>query len=155
VQTYDEAAIQQQNSGDPMKYENARIAIASDSGRDVSSHFGRAPLYVVLTMKNGHVVAREERPKFTPHVTGGQHMHQHDQGQHSLHHSAMVDPILDCQVVVARGMGDGAYIHLTEAGLDVLLSELHTVEEVASAIESGSIQHQPTRLHAHGHPRRS
>ena len=134
-----------------MELKNAKIAIASDDGNNVSSHFGRAPFYAVLTMKDGEVAGREQRPKLAPHGSGGQHVHEGDHSPHSAHHSAMVEPILDCQVVIARGMGDGAYIHLTEAGLAVILSELHSVDEIAAAVRSGALEHQPQRLHQHGH----
>ncbi len=134
-----------------MELKNAKIAIASDDGKNVSSHFGRAPFYAVLTMKDGEVAGREQRPKMAPHGSGGQHGHAEDHAPHSAHHGAMVEPILDCQVVIARGMGDGAYVHLTEAGLAVILSELHSVDDIATAVRSGSLEHQPQRLHQHGH----
>ncbi len=134
-----------------MELKNAKIAIASDVSKNVSSHFGRAPFYAVLTMKEGEVAGREQRPKTAPQGSGGPHVHAEDRAPHSAHHSAMVEPILDCQVVIARGMGDGAYIHLTGAGLAVILSELHSVDDIAMAVRSGSLEHQPQRLHQHGH----
>lgn len=149
VQSYQDVPAHQKEKGDFMELKNVKIAIASDDGRNVSSHFGRAPLYTVLTMKDGEVAGREQRPKLAPHASGG---HADDHAPHSAHHSAMVEPILDCQVVIARGMGDGAYIHLTESGLTVILSQLHSVDEVAAAIRSGSLEHQPQRLHEHGRP---
>ena len=131
-----------------MEMTQAKIAVASDDGNNVSSHFGRAPYYTVLTMKDGAVAAREQRAKVAPHGHGHEPGESH--ASHGAHHGAMLDPIRDCQVVIARGMGDGAYIHLTEAGLAVILTQLHSVEEVAEAVGSGSLQHQPQRLHQHG-----
>ncbi len=133
-----------------MDLRNAKIAIASDDGQNVSSHFGRAPYYTVLTLKGGSVQAREVRSKFAPHGQGEHHGDGHH-GPHEHKHAAMVESILDCQVVVARGMGDGAYSHLTNAGLATILTELHTVDEVAAAASSGALQHQEARLHHHGH----
>jgi predicted Fe-Mo cluster-binding NifX family protein len=46
-----------------------KIAIATDDGRTVSMHFGRAAHYAVLTVENGVVTARELRDKFSPHGT--------------------------------------------------------------------------------------
>ncbi len=133
-----------------MDLNNAKIAVATDDGKTVSSHFGRAPLYAVLTIAEGKVVQIEQRQKFAPHASGGHHL-VHDHAAHADHHSAMVQPIHDCQVVVARGMGDGAYIHLSEAGLVVILSNLHTIEEIAAAASSGALAHQPERVHHHAH----
>jgi predicted Fe-Mo cluster-binding NifX family protein len=135
-----------------MDFRNAKIAVASDDGQNVSSHFGRAPYYAVITLEKGSVVARERREKFAPHMQGEHHGDGgHQQGQHEHKHAAMVDSIRDCQVVVARGMGDGAYIHLTSAGLTTILTHLHTVEEVAQAAAQGALEHQDKRLHHHGH----
>ena len=133
-----------------MDLNNVKIAIATDDGQNVSSHFGRAPYYSVLTVENRVVVAREQRPKFAPH--GGQHA-EHGAEHHEAHqhrHSAMVEPIRDCKIVVARGMGDGAYIHLTEAGMETVLTSVHTVKEVEEAVREGTLQHQPERVHHHG-----
>ncbi|MGA9120109.1 MAG: NifB/NifX family molybdenum-iron cluster-binding protein, partial [Bacteroidota bacterium] len=98
-----------------MDLKNAKVAVTSDDGANVTSHFGRAPFYVVLTIQDGKVVAREQRSKIAPHnAERHEEGHQHNHGHN---HSQMVEPILDCQAVVARGMGDGAYVHLTQAGL--------------------------------------
>jgi predicted Fe-Mo cluster-binding NifX family protein len=135
-----------------MDFRNAKIAVASDDGQNVSSHFGRAPYYAVITLENGTVVSRESREKFAPHASGEQHGEgdgHHEPHQHK--HAAMVDSIRDCQVVVARGMGDGAYVHLTSAGLTTILTHLHTVDEVAQAAGQGALEHQDRRLHHHGH----
>ncbi len=149
VQGYGDPGTYQNKNEDPMDLTNAKIAVASDDGKNVSSHFGRAPYYAVLTMKDGNVGGVEQRLKFAPHAAGGEQTHD-DHSPHAAHHHAMVNPILDCQVVVARGMGDGAYIHLAEAGLTVILSDLHSVDEIAAAARSGSLIHQPARLHKHG-----
>ena len=134
-----------------MDLNNAMIAVASDDGKNVSSHFGRAPYYAVLRVQDGKVTGREQRPKVAPHAQGEHHTQEHDHSPHAAHHSAMVEPIRDCQLVIARGMGDGAYIHLTEAGLAVILTELHSVDDIESAVISGNLLHQPERLHQHGH----
>ncbi len=131
-----------------MDLKNAKVAVTGDDGANVTSHFGRAPFYVVLTIQDGKVVAREQRSKIAPHnAERHEEGHQHNHGHN---HSQMVEPILDCQAVVARGMGDGAYVHLTQAGLTTILTEVHSVDEVARAILEGTLLHQPQRVHAHG-----
>ncbi len=151
VQTYETTLSPTQHIEGPMDLKNAKIAIASDDGRNVSSHFGRAPYYAIVTMKDGQSAARELRQKFAPHGSSLQPDEGDYHGPHQQKHAAMVEPILDCQVVVARGMGDGAYVHLTSAGLTTVLTSLHTVDDVAQAASQGTLQHQETRLHHHGH----
>jgi len=38
-----------------------KIAVISDDGKTISRHFGRAPYYLVLTVEDGKIVAREQR----------------------------------------------------------------------------------------------
>lgn len=133
-----------------MDIRNAKIAIVTDEGNSVSSHFGRAPYYEVLTFQDGKVTNRERRDKFAPHHAhegDGHHHHGEHDHDHGHRHQSMVESIRDCQVVVARGMGNGAYEHLTRAGLATVLTSLHTIQEVADAVASGSLEHQPTRIH--------
>ena len=40
-----------------------KIAAVSEDGVTISQHFGRAPFYVVLTIEDGKIVARETRDK--------------------------------------------------------------------------------------------
>ena len=132
-----------------MDVRNAKIAIVTDEGTTVSSHFGRALHYEVLTFHDGQIAQRERREKFSPHARGeGEGMqHQHHEGNHGT----MLAPIRDCQIVVARGMGNGAYMHLTSDGFTVYLTDLHTIDEVANAIATGNLHHNEGRVHHKDH----
>ena len=131
-----------------MDLTNAAVAIATDDGTTVSSHFGQARYYEVITLAGGKVVRRERREKaghhsFGPEGSGhGEHDHEH-------RHQTMVSPILDCQAVVVRGMGLGAVEHLRQANLVPVLTGLHTIDEVVAAIGSGSLESDPRRVHQH------
>jgi predicted DNA-binding protein (UPF0251 family)/predicted Fe-Mo cluster-binding NifX family protein len=149
VQTYQTS--QEKHIEETMDLQNAKIAVASDDGKNVSSHFGRAPYYTVLTLKEGKVLSCELRHKFAPHHHGESEGERGHHGMHAdLKHASMVESILDCQVVIARGMGDGAYAHLTQAGLTTILTALHTVDEVTKAASEGTLTHQEQRIHHHG-----
>ena len=132
-----------------MDTKNAKLAIVTDDGMTVSSHFGRAPYYEVITFADGVVKQRERREKHSPHAMMEQHGdgHQHHGGDHDL----MLAPVLDCQVVVARGMGQGAYTHLASNGFEVYLTDLRTIDEVAQAIASGTLHHNDARIHHKDH----
>ena len=138
-----------------MDIQNAKIAVVTEEGTTISSHFGRAQYYEVLTFQDGKLVHRERREKFAPHGMGEGHgaAHQHHGGKHET----MLEPIRDCQVVIARGMGDGAYAHLTSGGFTTLLTDLHSIDEVVSAVASGTLQHDARRVHhkQHAHSLRS
>ncbi|MFP3854717.1 MAG: NifB/NifX family molybdenum-iron cluster-binding protein, partial [Anaerolineales bacterium] len=105
-----------------------------------------AQQYAVITIQNGEVAGRELRPKFSPHAEGADQ--QHASG--SVKHHRMVDPILDCQVLVARGIGQGAHGHLIEADIQPLLTGVKLIEEAVSMYLAGELEHEENRMHAHG-----
>lgn len=78
--------------------------------------------------------------------TGG---HHDDAESHDNRHRAMVSPITDCEVVVVRGMGQGAVDHLRQANLVPILTSLQKIEDVISAVASGSLDHDSRRIHQH------
>ncbi len=132
-----------------MPTDATRIAFVVEEDVDrISAHFGRSKTYLVVTLDAGEEVARETRPKFVAHGKHQDFPHEHSHGEG--HHGQMVDPILDCQLVVARGMGQGAANHLKNAGIEVLLTDIKTVNEALSAYQTGQLVNQPDRLHAHG-----
>jgi hypothetical protein len=44
-----------------------RMAVATDDGRAIGRHFGRARMYAVLTVQDGAVTSRQLRDKSAPH----------------------------------------------------------------------------------------
>lgn len=134
-----------------MDLKNAVIAIATDDGTTVSSHFGRARFYEVLNFSDGKVTKRERREKAGHHSfvqAAGEHEH-HSGEAHEDRHQTMVSPVLDCQAVVVRGMGQGAVEHLRRSNLLPVLTELHTIDEVIAAIAAGTLDNDPGRIHQH------
>jgi predicted Fe-Mo cluster-binding NifX family protein len=141
-----------------MDLRNAVIAIVTDDGTTVSSHFGRARFYEVITLTDGKVIKRERREKaghhtFASEEAEGEHEHGHGES-HERRHQTMVSPILDCRAVIVRGMGQGAVDHLRSANLIPVLTNLDTIDEVISAIATGSLDHDERRIHQHGHGHR-
>ena len=93
-----------------------KIAAVSDDETTISQHFGRAPLYVVVTVEEGKVIGKETRNK-TGHHTFATHQpphfaadekHGYDTGS-QVKHQSMSETISDCQVLLTGGMGWGAY----------------------------------------------
>jgi predicted Fe-Mo cluster-binding NifX family protein len=136
---------------DPMTLRDATIAIATDDGSAVSSHFGRARYYEVIRLEGGKVMTRERREKAGHHAFAqGDGGHEnHDGGTHDQRHQAMTSPIADCAAVIARGMGQGAVDHMQRANLLPVLTGLATIEEVLGAIAADSLENDPRRIHHH------
>jgi predicted Fe-Mo cluster-binding NifX family protein len=136
-----------------MNFKNAVIAIATDDGLSVSSHFGQASFYEVLTFSNGIIIHRERRKKHEHHsYLSADSDHEHHHEGHEQRHQAMVSSIPDCLAVVAHGMGQGAVEHLHQSNLLPVLTELRTIDEVIEAVGTDSLVSDPRRIHAsHGH----
>lgn len=137
-----------------MDTRNTTIAFVTDDGTTISAHFGRARYYEVVEVKDGVVTHRERREKAGHHTfADAEHHHDHGDGQHGFDeasrdkHTTMVSPILDCQMMVARGMGAGAYQHLAEAKITPVLTDKKTIEEAVKEIIRGTIINHSDRLH--------
>ncbi len=134
-----------------MNFKNSTIAIATDDGATVSSHFGRACFYEVLNFSAGKVTKRERREKAGHHSFGpAESEHGDYNGEaHEQRHQTMVSPVLDCQAVIVRGMGQGAVEHLRRSNLLPVLTGLHTIDEVIEAVAADSMDNDPRRIHQH------
>ncbi len=131
-----------------------KIAAASDDGVKIGQHFGRAPFYVVLTVENGVVAGREKRAK-TGHHTFAAHeppklsegeRHGFDAGSESRH-ASMAESIADCQVLLAGGMGWGAYESLKGRGIDTVVTDVESIEEAVRLYVEGRLPNLTERLH--------
>ncbi len=131
-----------------------KIAAVSDDGITISQHFGRAPYYVVVTIESNQIVARERRDKLghvhfsnEPHAEGNDPRgHGYDPAAQSRH-ARMASAIADCQVLLARGMGAGAYDSMRAAGIRPIVTDIASIDEAVQAYIEGRIVDQVERLH--------
>jgi predicted Fe-Mo cluster-binding NifX family protein len=131
-----------------------KIAAISEDGTTISQHFGRAPYYVVLTVEDGKVVNRERRDKAGHHTFGGgKHSetapgerHGFDAGAQSRH-AAMAQSIDDCKVLIAGGMGWGAYESLKSRGIETVVTDVENIEEAVKLYLQGKLPNLMERLH--------
>lgn len=117
-----------------------RIALVTDDGETISNHFGQANAYRVFQIEDGRRTDLGTRPK--PH-------HGHGDHQPSLHGS-MLEPIADCRVLIAGGMGAPAWEKARSAGLEVILTG-GKIDEALMAYASGALTSDERRLHQHRH----
>lgn len=130
-----------------------RIAAISDDGITISQHFGRAPLYVVLTAEDGKIVNRETRPKAGHHTFAATERppapgerHGYDVGSQAKH-ASMAETIADCQVLLAGGMGWGAYESLTSYNIEPLVTDVQNIDEAVQLYLAGNLPNLMERLH--------
>lgn len=130
-----------------------KIAAVSEDGITISQHFGRAPFYVVITIENGKIVAREKREKLG-HAQFWSEPHQeetsprgHGFGAESQsRHALMAAAITDCQVLLARGMGAGAYQNMKDAGIQPIITDIPNIDDAVSAYLEGKLVDHTERL---------
>ena len=131
-----------------------KIAAVSEDGSTISQHFGRAPLYVVITVEDGKIVDKETRAKSGHHTFAGhQHpdvapgeRHGYDAGAQSRH-ASMAETISDCNVLFSGGMGWGAYEAMQSYGIEPVVTDIKNVEEAVQLYLAGQLPNLMERLH--------
>lgn len=146
-----------------MSNASLKIAIVTDDGQTISRHFGRARYYAICTVQDGQIISTEQVEKEMHHH--GQHGHnqassnvqlhdsaephdEHDQSHNHDHdHATMFAPLAGCDVVLARGMGWGAYNGLNAIGVQPIITDIATIQDAVRAYVDGTITNHPEKLH--------
>jgi len=127
-----------------------KIAIVTDDGKTISQHFGRAMYYIVYDVGEGVVKGSELRPKAAHHIEG--EPHQRDEGSHQgpeadAKHNSMLSNISDCEALIARGMGQGAFEAIRNGGIKPFITDLELAEDAVKAYIAGKLDSHTERLH--------
>ena len=131
-----------------------KIAAITDDGKTISQHFGRAPYYLVAAVENGQIAKREMRNKLGhthfanqphPEEQPGQ-PHGMDAGSHNKH-LQMAEAIADCEALLCRGMGMGAYESMKAVGIRPVVTDIEGIDDAVMAYVAGNIVDQVERLH--------
>jgi predicted Fe-Mo cluster-binding NifX family protein len=134
-----------------------KIAAITDNGKVISQHFGRAPYYLVATVEDGQIVKRELREKlghahFNEHANASGHSETpgqpHGFGLEAQNrHALMAEAIADCETLLCRGMGMGAYESLKARGIQPVVTDIASIDEAVKAYLAGDIVDHVDRLH--------
>lgn len=131
-----------------------KIAAISEDGSTISQHFGRAPLYVVLTVEEGEIVGSEIRPKAGHHTFAAQGHADPAPGERRGYdssaqdrHRTMTQAIADCQVLLSGGMGWGAYEHFRNLGVNTIVTNVSGIREAAQLYLEGELPNLMERVH--------
>jgi len=131
-----------------------KIAAVSEDGVNISQHFGRAPYYVILTVEGNDIVDSETRPKAGHHTFAAQghpklapaERHGCDAGSQPKH-ERMAETIADCDVLIAGGMGQGAYQSLRGYGIRPIVTDVGDIREAVLRYLEGNLPDLSERLH--------
>ena len=130
-----------------------KIAAITEDGTTISQHFGRAPLYVVVTVEDGKIASKETRAKTGHHTFAAHHpdlapgeRHGYDAGS-QVRHASMMENIAECQVLIAGGMGWGAYESLKSRNIQPIVTDVGTIDEAVKLYLEGKLPNLMERLH--------
>jgi len=122
-----------------------KIAAVTDDGQTISLHFGRAQRYAVYIVEDGQIIGHELRDKVSHHHAAHE-QHEHGIGAEGKHNQ-MLASIMDCEVLLTRGMGHGAYLALQEAHVKPIITDIPAIEDAVQAYIQGDIVDHPEKLH--------
>lgn len=132
-----------------------KIAVVSEDGVTISQHFGRASQYVVVNVEDGKITSKETRPKVghTDFAAAGHHgngcgceVHGYEAGA-AEKHGAMARNILDCSVLLAGGMGMGAYESLKSQNIEPVITDVRDIEKAVNLYIESKLPNLMQRLH--------
>lgn len=131
-----------------------KIAVITEDGVTISQHFGQAPLYLVVTAEDGKIVGKETRAKAGHHTfAASQHpeaapgeRHGYDAGAQTRH-ANMAETIADCQVLIAGGMGWGAYESMKSYNIESVVTDVESIDEAVKLYLEGKLSNLMDRLH--------
>ena len=131
-----------------------KIAVVTDDEKTICQHFGRAEYYMVFTAESGKIIGKERRNKmghrhFASQEAGNDCLsspHGYDASSQSKH-SSMAEAIANCQVLIAGGMGMGAYDSMKSYNIEPIVTDMESIEEAVKLYLAGKLDNLMDRLH--------
>jgi predicted Fe-Mo cluster-binding NifX family protein len=122
-----------------------KIAIASDEGTTISSHFGQTRGFVVFDIEGKTVKSREYRPNtFTGHARG---LAGADHGIDR--HGPILSALSDCKAVISHGMGRRIYDDLKGTGIEAWVTDETDVQKAIDSYINGELVDRSDRSCSH------
>ncbi len=135
--------------------ENGRV-VQEEMRERGTGHFAHGRKHESHERGTGHFARgrkHESHERGTGHFARGRkhesHERQRQNGSSQGHgygpeadakHAAMAEEIADCDMLIAGGMGRGAYESFSRAGLSVVLTDMLNIDDVVHAVINGSLE---------------
>jgi hypothetical protein len=126
-----------------------KIAVITDDTKTVSSHFRRAQFYLVFSIENYKATHKELRLKANDsHEQRLTHSGLHNTDSHLVEmDTTMMGTIIDCDVLLARGMDKAAYDGLIIRSIQPIITDIQYVQAALDAYLTGNIIDHPEFLY--------
>lgn len=116
-----------------------KIAIVSDDGKTISSHFGKTKGFVIVEVEGKEIKSREYRPNtFTGHARGLE-----GRGHELDRHTPILNALKDCKAVISHGMGVRIYNDLKGIGIEVFVTDETDVDKALNLYLDGKLIDKP------------
>jgi predicted Fe-Mo cluster-binding NifX family protein len=119
-----------------------KIAVASNDGNTILSHFGRARGFVIVEVEDGKL----KNKRYVPNTFTGHAMGLHHGGEHHGHEN-IIAALSDCEVIISHGMGKRLYDDLTRAGKQVYVTDETQVDKAIELYLNGKLKNVSELLH--------
>jgi len=131
-----------------------KIAFVTDDGKTICRHFGRAQYYLVVEIENDKEKGRTLREKMGhQHFSAADTASVNNNEPHGFDpasqkkHLQMFEAISDCEVLVAGGMGRGAYQSMQESGMKVFVVSLEDIDQALESYIAGNLEDLADLVH--------
>ena len=131
-----------------------KIAAVSDDGLNISQHLGERLTTWCSLWKKERFWIREKRPKTGHHDFAARSMHHIAAGgRHGCdagsepRHASMAETITDCQVLLAGGMGWGAYESMKSHNIETIVTDVENIDKAVELYTKGKLPNLMDRLH--------
>ncbi|MDI6851875.1 MAG: NifB/NifX family molybdenum-iron cluster-binding protein [bacterium] len=124
-----------------------KIAIASDDGKNLSMHFGRAKGFVIAEVENNEVKSVNFVPNSEPCNEHGNCEHHGEHHSRRSKHERIIEALKGVDIVISGGMGASIYEELKSAGKQVYVTDQVDVMESIKLYLEGKLPHIEELLH--------
>ncbi len=116
-----------------------KIAVASDDGTTIASHFGKTLGFVMFDIEDGHVASRVYvKNTITGHARGL------SDADHSVdRHGPILRALEGCRAVISHGMGRKIYDDLRSVKVEAFIVQETEADEAVRRYLQGSLQDHP------------
>lgn len=116
-----------------------KIAIASDDGKNIASHFGRTRGFIIYDVENFQIKNKQYLENtFTGHVRG-----LSEEEHHADRHGAILSALRGCQAVISCGMGQRIYSELRANGMEAFIVNETDAEQAINLYLRNALQDNP------------
>ena len=109
--------------------------------------------FLFRAVEEGKIASKETRKKTGHHTFATHHAelapgekHGYDAGA-KVRHASMMENITDCQVLIAGGMGWGAYESLKSRNVQTIVTDVENIDEAAKLYLEDKLPNLMERLH--------